>query len=512
MPSAHVQMDAVPSAAARRFFLRRLFGTFLGVLVLVLLGVFTVQLRDLRGLLEASDLAAVVGSSLRWLALGVVAAVPVLYFVGGRALARRFADSEDRAARDTLTGLSNDASFREALRHEVARTQRFSDPFTLAVVNVDDFSYLNEDKGHDAADDVLVKLAQALRTGRSVDLPFRLGGDEFAVIMPHTDLTGATWAVTRIRQEASSRLGATTVSVGLAQFEPGESGGGGVSALDAATALRDHADLALHEAKRRGRNAVVSFAEIEEATGHAAAGSITLVRQLLRDGRLVAAYQPIWDLDTRERIGFAARALAPVEYALDDLADVFDAARWLGVVDELDELCRTTVLAAAAELPAAAFLLVPVAAEVFDDDAAADRLRRAVELAGLTPGRVILAFGDRSGAPGATSTRAVAPLRELGFSVAYGSGGLSGEPAGAGPAGIAPASIADVVQVDGARGRGSMVIVRGLDSAEQLGAALAAGRASSGRLAGRGELLGPFAAALPGRDATPPPWPLAGTG
>ena len=537
MPKVHVQPDSLPSVAARRYFLGRLFATFIGVLVLVLLGVFFVQLQALRGLLEASDLAAVTGSSLRWLALGVVAAVPILYLVGGRALARRFADSEDRAARDSLTGLNNDWSFREALRHEVARTQRFSDPFTLAVVNVDDFAFLNENQGHDAADDVLIELSRALRTGRSVDLPFRVGGDEFAVIMPHTDLTGAAWAVTRIRQEARSRMGVTTVSVGLALFEAGEHTRGGD--LDAAMVLRDHADLALYEAKRRGRDAVVSYAEIEEAMGSdATAAAITIVRQLLREGQLVAQYRPIWDLRTHEVIGFEARAVAPVEYGLDRMADVIGAARLLGVAERFDELCRATVLAGVGDLPEGAFLLVAVAPEVFDhDDDAPERVRRELELAGLTPDRVVLALGDGPGELSGAIVGAIADLRALGFRVALDDQGAHGAHDARG--GHSSDAEPDVVQVDGsdprigtrgsdlladaaarARARGATVLIRGLDLAGVLAAAEHVARVTgrAGRsgaeasVVGVGDLLGSYVAEAPSRGAQTLAWPSSTVG
>jgi diguanylate cyclase (GGDEF)-like protein len=91
---------------------------------------------------------------------------------------------EARVARtDPLTGLPNSRSFREALDRELARSRREGGAIGIGYVDLDNFKRVNDTLGHQAGDDALRRVGDALRRSvRSEDLAARLGGDEFAIL------------------------------------------------------------------------------------------------------------------------------------------------------------------------------------------------------------------------------------------------------------------------------------------------------------------------------------------
>ena len=370
-----------------------------------------VLLVELEPVLLNEQLAALRLSSVRAMALGALLALPLLYLLGGRTLARRFRAAADQATLDGLTGLNNHRSFQEALQQEVARAQRFDEMFTLALLDVDDFKFVNDTLGHRRGDDVLVRLAAALRTGRSVDLAFRVGGDEFAVIMPHLGLDQAQAAIERLRQEALLGMGGSTISVGIAEFDASDSDGAGV---------RDRADTALYEAKRRGRNQVVDYGQLVDSMPvRASSATLTAVRNLLKGRRMGAAFQPIWNLDTHTVLGYEGLARPADDYGFSSPADAFAGAARLGRVDELDALCRETILARVGDLPDDVLLFLNVSPEVFDHGGeASQRLRREVEAAGLDPGRVVIELTERASERMDLVFAQIDELRDVGFLVA----------------------------------------------------------------------------------------------
>ena len=527
MPRFRSRAPRVSGVRSGLFSRLRLVAVVVGALAIVAAAVFAVQLQHLRQVSGATELATVVRFSGWALALGVFVTFPLLYVLGGRMLAGRFGAWEDRAARDGLTGLMDHRSFQDALRAEVARAQRFGEAFTLALLDVDDFKLVNDTMGHARGDDVLVGLASALRAGRTVDRPFRIGGDEFAVIMPHTSLDDALRAVKRFRLEAKSRTGGTTVSVGLAVFDP--------AGLDTdehtdAEVLRERADKALYEAKRRGRNEVVTFSQIvESAPRRTSAATITAVRRLLTGGQMGAAFQPIWNLGSHRVIGYEGLARPAAEYGLGP-QEAFSGAARLGCVDALDALCRQEVLARAGDLPGGVLLFLNVAPEVFEHDGATSRqLSDEVEAAGLTPKRVVIELTEHAGEH--MDLAPVAELRARGFRLALddvgaGEGGLEllgrvrpdyvkvdrGVIRAAREGGAGRAVLAAIVAY--AAESGAVVIVEGIETQESLDRVVAVARPAGRRahfVGAQGYLLG-RPADPPWRDPAAMAWPLPSRG
>ena len=174
-----------------------------------------------------------------------------------QAMLRELNESLKRASsHDALTGLPNRRSMLEWLRAEEKRVQRGSDPFSIGLLDADDFKGLNDTLGHDVGDNALVALGAALQGSlRASDRCCRWGGEEFMVLLPETTAEGAAAMAERLRAAvAESRDGRLpegarlTVSGGVAVHRPPEAFGETIK----------RADLALFEAKNGGRNRIVA--------------------------------------------------------------------------------------------------------------------------------------------------------------------------------------------------------------------------------------------------------------
>jgi diguanylate cyclase (GGDEF)-like protein len=162
---------------------------------------------------------------------------------------------------DERTGLYNLRYFQQKLREEWSRADRYGGPLSLILFDLDDFSRINERYTHLGGNAALEQFATLLRGGaRATDVAARYGGEEFAVILPHTDGPMAARVAERVR-EAVEGFGFTydrqrlrfTVSGGIATF-PSTAG------VDSTDSLIHAADTALFEAKRAGKNRIVTAA------------------------------------------------------------------------------------------------------------------------------------------------------------------------------------------------------------------------------------------------------------
>ena len=163
---------------------------------------------------------------------------------------------------DSLTGLYNRRHLQHRLEQEVTRAQRYTQALSCLFVDADHFKQINDRFGHAAGDQVLVALAQRLRTRlRTSDLPTRYGGEEFAILLPQTDVDNAYSLAGEIcrgvaAEPVSLENGDTvalTVSIGVAALPATDQR----PARVAGEALLQAADGAVYQAKREGRNRVV---------------------------------------------------------------------------------------------------------------------------------------------------------------------------------------------------------------------------------------------------------------
>ena len=162
---------------------------------------------------------------------------------------------ERLAVTDELTGLNNRKSLDAKLASEIARGDRYENPFAILMIDIDHFKKYNDSFGHPAGDEILSRIRGLFEQLREVDYVARYGGEEFFALLPHTGLRGAAGVAERIRTLAEKTLadrGKTkvpvTLSIGVAEFP---------THGDSAAAVIAAADAALYSAKQKGRNRVV---------------------------------------------------------------------------------------------------------------------------------------------------------------------------------------------------------------------------------------------------------------
>lgn len=175
---------------------------------------------------------------------------------------RSMRELEHLSITDGLTGLYNSRHFFHRLRVEMARSERYAHALSLMVIDLDKFKQLNDTYGHQEGDHALQCVARTISAAiRKPDSAYRYGGEEFTVVLPETDGEAALLVAERLLDE----IGATgvcsarnpdariTASIGVAQWRVGEG-------------MRDlmrRADVAMYEAKQKGRNRVVSTADMD---------------------------------------------------------------------------------------------------------------------------------------------------------------------------------------------------------------------------------------------------------
>jgi diguanylate cyclase (GGDEF)-like protein len=164
------------------------------------------------------------------------------------------------AITDQLTGLHNFGYFLDRLHEEKARAERYQRLLSLIMFDIDHFKHYNDHHGHRAGNEVLKRIGTILQAeAREVDTVARYGGEELVVLIPEATRRDATALASRIRARVwetsfegmgSQPLGRLSVSAGVATYP--------IDGRDE-NELVERADQSLYQAKREGRNRVVSY-------------------------------------------------------------------------------------------------------------------------------------------------------------------------------------------------------------------------------------------------------------
>ncbi len=164
---------------------------------------------------------------------------------------------KEQANRDYLTGLYNRRYFNEIAQDLIYISKREQKVFSVILLDIDKFKYINDTYGHNVGDDVLKILSNTLvETLRESDIIARFGGEEFAILLPFTDIEGARVIAEKLRTTVANKKVITpdgdiirfTVSLGVTSILPDD------KSIDQTV---NRADKALYKAKRSGRNRVV---------------------------------------------------------------------------------------------------------------------------------------------------------------------------------------------------------------------------------------------------------------
>jgi diguanylate cyclase (GGDEF)-like protein len=160
---------------------------------------------------------------------------------------------EEAAFTDHLTGLANRRRFERQLEREVNRTLRLGHPFSLLMIDIDNFKQVNDTFGHDVGDEAIRRIGKVLREEtRGIDLAARIGGEEFVVLLVETELGRGLEVAERLRL-AIKNISVSSGTHITASFGVAECPSYAQTAVDILKA----ADGLLYQAKRNGRDRVV---------------------------------------------------------------------------------------------------------------------------------------------------------------------------------------------------------------------------------------------------------------
>jgi two-component system cell cycle response regulator len=165
---------------------------------------------------------------------------------------------------DDLTGLFNMRSIYQKMEFEMERGKRFNRSVTAVMIDMDKFKSVNDGHDHLFGSYILSEVGKIIRSStRNIDIPARFGGDEFLIVLSETPLAGVELFCDRLRKKVEQTIFANekdsiklTLSLGYASTVPGE--------FITAKELVRRADVALYEAKRRGRNQAVGYHSVTE--------------------------------------------------------------------------------------------------------------------------------------------------------------------------------------------------------------------------------------------------------
>lgn len=244
---------------------------------------------------------------------------------------------EQLAYFDTLTGLANRTFFRMQLRKSMALAERGHYAFALFYFDLDEFKRINDTLGHNAGDQLLVEVANRLKQRlRAEDTIARLGGDEFAILLSGIEhQEHATQVANTIQKTLNEpiQLGSNEViisaSIGItmAPYDSQEE-----------DQLLKHADLAMYEAKAKGRNTFHFYSQELNTAANERLFIENELRQAIKDKQLTVYYQPQIDSRTQLIVGYEAllRWFHPTEGAIAPTKFI-PIAEATGLIVELGE-------------------------------------------------------------------------------------------------------------------------------------------------------------------------------
>ncbi len=158
------------------------------------------------------------------------------------------------AQRDELTGLMNDSYYHNTIELEIKRAHRYKTPFSLLLIDLDDFRQINENYGRKTGDAVLIEIGERIkRATRGSDIIVRSNGDRFLVFMPNTSTVDASVVAERIRAfVVEESFACRTVEIDLTM----SIGVVTVSAEDTRHTLTERVERVMCRAKTLGKNRV----------------------------------------------------------------------------------------------------------------------------------------------------------------------------------------------------------------------------------------------------------------
>ncbi len=244
------------------------------------------------------------------------------------------------ATYDPLTKLYNRRAIVEYAEKEVERSKRYNHQFSIILLDIDDFKGINDTYGHTIGDIVLKQLAEIIKNEvRDIDRVGRYGGEEFIIVLPETKTENAFKLAERIRTKILERefnIGdykiSITISAGISGFR---------THGDTFEEILQAADLALYQAKKKGKNQVVMLdrEEISQILKEEFQSKNFLVNAIQED-RILPYFQPIVDLNTLEVVGYEILARVKEGDRVIPAYRFITTAIKFGIILKIDEIIQ----------------------------------------------------------------------------------------------------------------------------------------------------------------------------
>jgi diguanylate cyclase (GGDEF)-like protein len=333
-----------------------------------------------------------------------------------RTVTKQTGELRYQALHDALTGLPNRVLITDRIEQLLVRSRRAGTMGAALFFDLDGFKNVNDTFGHKTGDQLLQAVTARLTASlRGADTIGRLGGDEFVVLVEGGDPSEsgpqrvADKLLHLIRQpfelESIAAPLTVTASVGIA-----------IGDRDSASDLLRDADLALYQAKARGKDCYALFCADMESHARQRYALESDLRSALQNNQYRLAYQPVYNLDDLSLAGAEALlrwdhpdlgVLEPDEFIplLESSGQILDVGKWV-----LIEACRQMVDWQDGCAPGLG-VSVNVSARQFDSDLLVEHVRTALELSGLPPADLTIEITETDVMRDPQST--VQRLREL---------------------------------------------------------------------------------------------------
>ena len=319
-----------------------------------------------------------------------------------RALSKALSELEYFAGHDPLTNLYNRRIFEDLLRYEVSRAKRKGYRFSLILIDLDNFKYINDTYGHNVGDIVLKSVADQLEASiRDGDIVARIGGDEFVILLSETPLSDAVKVAERIRKNLEKNricvfdgsVISVSASLGVVEYPTHGS---------SKEELMMIVDNALYRAKDLGKNKVYVPTEDEiKQTIKEKRKEFYILQEALDQSLFIPYYQPIVDLKTGKI--HAYEVLARLK---DHSGEVISAYRFitlaekLGKIKDIDRIIIKKTLLKKASSKNNFKIFLNLSAAELSDDQFWNYIFSIVNRSGLKPEDIVFEITEREAIKG----------------------------------------------------------------------------------------------------------------
>ena len=217
---------------------------------------------------------------------------------------------EHQAHHDTLTDIPNRANLKQEIAKNIIRFQRHGVIFAIIFLDLDHFKNINDSLGHDVGDKLLVQTATRLKnTIRDEDMVARIGGDEFVILLP--DLSADEFEAAKSAEIVSQKIHETfRTPFEIDGYKLNISSSLGITLINAQSqsedALLKHADIAMYESKKDGRNTTRFYQESMDQWIKRRLEVENELKNAIKNNELRLVYQPVVEFATSKVIGMEA--------------------------------------------------------------------------------------------------------------------------------------------------------------------------------------------------------------